>query len=85
MRKPASRICKQQRGRSAAHTYILISTVVVSYIDSITLLISLSEIPSLNLASLVILAGLCLTWTEDRFFATGLIYVNFILSVYDHI
>ena len=47
-----------------AHPRSLISTFVVRCLDSIVPLVSISEMSSLYLASVVAQAGLCLTWSQ---------------------
>ena len=63
MTKPAFAICKQQ-SRSSVHPCSLISAIVVSCLDSILPLVSISELSSLYLASLAAQTGLCLTWSQ---------------------
>ena len=55
MRKPVFDICEQQRPDQPVHPRSLISAFVVHYLDSITPLVSISEIASLYLASLAAL------------------------------
>ena len=75
MRKPVYAICEQQRRRSdcyannkgadqPAHPRSLISAFVVHYLDSKILLVSVSEISSLYLASVPEQAGLSLPWLQ---------------------
>ena len=47
-----------------AHPRSLISAFVVRYLDSIILLVSISEISSLYLASVAEQAGLSFTWSQ---------------------
>ena len=46
------------------HLCSLISAFVVHFLDSIMLLVSVSKISSLYLASVAVQAGLCLTWSQ---------------------
>ena len=72
MRKPAFAICERRR-RS------LISTFVVCFLDSIIPLVSISEISSLNLASVAAQVGLSLPWSQTPktgFLVTRLIYLH---------
>ena len=62
MRKPVLAICEQQRRRSACAN--LISTFVISCLDSIIPLVSISKISSLYLASVAAQAGLGLPWSQ---------------------
>ena len=67
MRKPVDAICEQQKCRSAcafAQPLGQISPFVVRCLDSIILLVSISEIWSLYQASVAAQAGLSLPWSQ---------------------
>ena len=64
MRKPVFALREQQRQDQPAHQRSLISTFVVRFIDIYILLVSISEISSLYLASVAAKAGLCLHWSQ---------------------
>ena len=61
-----------------AHPPILISAFVVHCLDSIILLVSISEISSRYLASVAAQAALCLAWSQTPktgFLVTWLIFI----------
>ena len=62
MRKPAFAICKQQKCRSACASVQFDHHLYFHCLDSIISLVSISEISSLQLASVAAQAGLSLTW-----------------------
>ena len=64
MRKPAFAICDNKGADEPAQPRSLISIFVVRCLDSIILIVSISEISRLFLASVAAQAGLSLTWLE---------------------
>ena len=63
MRKPVLSYANNKGADQPAHPRSLITTFVVRCLDSI-ILVSISEISSLYLASMAAQAGLSLTWSE---------------------
>ena len=66
------------------HPRSLISAFVVCCLDSITSLVSISEISSLYLASVAAQAGFCLTWSQTLktgFLVTRLIWFQATITV----
>ena len=62
MRKPV--YANNKGTEQPAHLRSLISSFVVCCLDSIISVVSISEISSLNLASVAVQAGLRLTWSQ---------------------
>ena len=82
MRKPVYAICEQQRRRSACAFVQSDQHLVVRCLDSIIPLVSISEISSLYLASLVAQAGLSLLWSKTL--KTGFL-VTWLKCIFDNI
>ena len=59
-------ICEQQRCRSVCASAQSYQLLRFRYLDSITRLVSISEISNLNIASVAAQAGLCLTWSQTK-------------------
>ena len=64
MGKPVFALCEQKDADQAAHPRSLISIFVIRCLDSLTPLVSISEISSIYLASVAAQVGLSLTWPE---------------------
>ena len=64
MRKPVYAICVQQRRRSVCASAQSDQRLCFRFLDSIIPLLSISEIPSLYLASVAEQAGLSLSWSQ---------------------
>ena len=75
MTKPVYAICEQQRCRSACASVQSDRRLCFRCLDTIILLVSISEISSFYLASVAAQAGLSVTWSETPktgFLMTGL-------------
>ena len=64
MRKPVMGYANNKGADQPAHWRSLIGTFVVRCLDSIILLVSISEISSLCVASVAAQAGLSLPWSQ---------------------
>ena len=79
MAKPVKyAICEQQRRKSACASS-LISIFIVCCLDSIIIIVAISDISRLLLASVAELAGLSLTWSQTS--KTGFLVTWLMLSV----
>ena len=64
MRKPVYAYANTKGADQSAHSHSLICIFVVRCLDHMTPIVSISEISSLNLASIAEQTGLCLTWSQ---------------------